>query len=114
MSTGRDGEEIAKSYLIKKGYQILTQNYHSRFGEIDIIAKDKDCLVFVEVKTRSNSAFGTPLEAITIFKLRKLIKTSQFYLNQFKLGDACYRFDAVEVKFSNGETIINHIQNITS
>lgn len=113
MTFGANGEEIAKNYLIKKGYQILTQNYHSRFGEIDIIAKDRDCFVFVEVKTRSNASFGTPLEAITVFKLRKLIKTSQFYLNQFKLGDVCYRFDAVEVKFLNGEMIIGHVKNIT-
>ena len=113
MSTGRDGEEIAKSYLIKKGYQILSQNYHSRFGEIDIIAKEKDCFVFVEVKTRSSFAFGAPLEAITRFKLRKLIKTSQFFLNRYKLGDVCYRFDAIEIKFLNGEITIDHVENIT-
>lgn len=113
MSVGADGEEIAKNYLINNDYKILAQNYHSRFGEIDIIAKDKDCFVFVEVKTRSSASFGTALEAITVFKLRKIIKTSQFYLNQFKLGDVCYRFDAIEVKFLNGESLIDHIQNIT-
>jgi len=113
MSVGADGEEIAKNYLLKKGYKILTQNYHSRFGEIDIIAKVHNCFVFVEVKTRSNSAFGTPLEAINRFKLRKLIKTSQFYLNQFKLGDVCYRFDAIEVNYVNGEIVIDHVENIT-
>lgn len=113
MSVGKEGEEIAKNYLTRKGYRILTQNYHSRFGEIDIIAKEKDCFVFVEVKTRSSSAYGAPIEAITIFKLRKLIKTSQFYINQFKLGDIDYRFDAIEVKFLNGKVTVNHVENIT-
>ena len=113
MSTGSYGEEIAKEYLTSKEYKIFAQNYHSRFGEIDIIAKDKECLVFVEVKTRTNNSFGTPLEAITKSKLSKLIKTSQFYISEFRLGDIDYRFDAIEVKFMNGEAVINHVQNIT-
>lgn len=114
MSTGSFGESIAEKFLRDKGYSILKKNYHSRFGEIDIIAKDKDTLVFVEVKTRTSFSFGTPLEAINSWKMRKLIKTSQFFLNQFGYGDVPYRFDAIEVITSHSKNEINHIENITS
>ncbi len=113
MSLGADGEEIACKYLSELGYKILDRNFHSRFGEIDIIAKDSNCLVFVEVKARSNSSYGTPLEAITRSKLSKLIKTSQFFINQNKLGDIDYRFDAVEILFEDGRSQINHLKSIT-
>lgn len=112
MGIGRDGEELAVAFLTKKSYQILSQNYHSRFGEIDIIAKENDCIVFVEVKTRNNKSYGTPLEAINKFKLQKIIKTSQFFLNQFKYGDVPYRYDAIEIMFEFGEAKIDHIENI--
>lgn len=114
MSLGAFGENLAEKFLKDKGYSILKKNYHSRFGEIDIVAKDKDTLVFVEVKTRSSFSFGTPLEAINSQKLRKLIKTSQFFLNQFGYGDVPYRFDAIEVITSNLKNEINHLENITS
>lgn len=113
MSLGFEGEEIACGYLTRLGYKVLKRNYHSRFGEIDIVAKDKDCLVFVEVKTRTNSSFGTPLAAITPSKLSKMIKTSQFYLNLMKLGDVDYRFDAIEVLFDGTTHEINHLKSIT-
>jgi putative endonuclease len=113
MSVGSNGESLACSFLERIGYEILERNYHSRFGEIDIIAKDKDCLVFVEVKTRSNLSFGTPLEAISYKKMQKIIKTSQFYINRLRLGDIDFRFDAIEVFLQNGEAEINHIKNIT-
>lgn len=114
MSLGLDGETLACEYLIRKGYKIISRNYHSRFGEIDIIAQTNKTLVFVEVKTRTNKAYGTALEAINAYKLRKIIKTSQFYINQFKLGDIDYRFDAIEVYFEDfTQPQIDHLINIT-
>lgn len=111
---GKIGEDRAEKYLAEKDYIILTRNYHSRFGEIDIVARDKDTTVFIEVKTRTQKMFGTPLEAITPSKLRKLIKTSQFYLSQNNLHTRPYRFDAIEIIFGSTEKpIINHIVNIT-
>ncbi len=77
--TGSLGEKIAVEYLRKQGYKILEQNFSKRWGEIDIIAIDGDTLVFVEVKTRTSNQFGTPLEAITPWKLKTLIRTLQFY-----------------------------------
>lgn len=114
MSLGFDGENAAAEYLIHKGYKILTKNYYSRFGEIDIVAQYKKTLIFVEVKTRSNKSYGSALEAINPYKLRKIIKTSQFYMNQFKLVDVDYRFDAIEVMVDElGRKNIDHVINIT-
>lgn len=111
---GKIGEDLAEKYLASKDYYILSRNYHSRFGEIDIIASDGTSIVFVEVKTRTQNQFGTPLEAITSHKLSKMIKTSQFYLTQRSMHNYPYRFDAIEVIIRDEEKpIINHLVNIT-
>lgn len=113
--TARVGEEKACKFLQKEGYRIIERNFRIGYGEIDIIAVNKDCLVFVEVKTRTSDKFGSPLEAITPWKLKSLIKTAQLYkkLNP-KLPDSL-RIDAVSVKLVNGQEIedIEHIENIT-
>jgi putative endonuclease len=113
VSIGKVGEDLAEKYLVNKDYYILSKNYHSRFGEIDIIASDGKSIVFVEVKTRTQNQFGSPLEATTKLKLSKMVKTSQFYLSQRNLHGQPYRFDAIEVIFGNEKPIINHITNIT-
>lgn len=110
-TTGSLGEKEAEKYLTKIGYSILDRNFRSRFGEIDIIAKNGGQVVFVEVKTRTQEMFGTPLEAITHQKLRKIIKTAQYYILRNNISD--YRFDAIEVRFYAREILINHIKNIT-
>lgn len=112
-SSGKRGEELAIQFLIKKGYRILTTNFYSRFGEIDIIAKKDNAISFVEVKTRSTSLFGTPAEAITRNKLSKIIKTAQYYLLASKQQKSSYQFDAIEVFIENGKNRINLIENIT-
>lgn len=110
-SIGQLGEKEAAKFLARKGYRILQFNFRSRFGEIDIVARDKNQLVFVEVKTRSETQFGSPAEAISYFKLAKMIKTAQYYLIRHpQYSD--YRFDAVEV-FIAPQISINHIKNIT-
>ncbi len=111
LSLGRIGEEQAEKFLRAHGYQILEKNYHSRFGEIDLIAKDNDTTVFVEVKLRGGDKFGTPLEAITRSKLSKMIKTSQFYM--LNKSSQNIRFDALEIYALGDEFKIDHIQNIT-
>jgi putative endonuclease len=79
---GKRGELIAKEYLQRQGYQILTQNYHTRFGELDLVAKAKGELFFVEVKTRRQ---GWPEEAVTVGKRSRLYKAIYEYLWQFEL-----------------------------
>lgn len=109
---GEKGEIIAQEYLKKQGYEIIETNKRfSRFCEIDIIAKDKDTLVFVEVKTRSSEFCGSPFEAITKTKYEN-IKTGLFtYLSETKIKHKRFRIDAISV-ILNPEIKINQLKNI--
>lgn len=110
------GEELASKFLVKKGYKIIDRNFRKGYGEIDIIALKDNTLVFVEVKTKTSLSHGTPLEEITYFKLKSLVRTAQFYkvLNP-KLPDAM-RIDAVSVMLDNvgNPSNIEHIENISA
>jgi len=109
---GKKGEEIAAKFLLDKGFEILEMNYYaSRYGEIDIIAKDGNTLVFCEVKARSTQAFGHPLEAITHAKIQKMQKAISFYLMQKNPKTKNYRIDAISIVFSPKLEIL-HIENI--
>ncbi len=92
---GKEGEELAVSFLKKRGYQILEKNYRCRLGEIDIVAKDKEKIVFVEVKTRSSLTFGLPQEAVNYSKQLRLTRLALAYLSHHKLKDISCRFDVV-------------------
>ncbi len=111
--TGKYGEELAVDYLKKKGFEILHTNWHaSKLGEIDIIAKHNDTLIFVEVKTRSTLNFGHPFEAINPAKVEQIRNIASIYLSQnndskFKQ----YRFDAVSV-ILKPSIEISHLENI--
>lgn len=109
---GQKGELIAQEYLKKQGYEIVETNKRfSRFCEIDIIAKQKDTIVFVEVKTRSSDFCGSPLEAITKTKYEN-IKTGLFtYLQESKVKYKKFRIDAISV-ILKPELKINHLKNI--
>jgi len=93
---GEMAEKRAVEFLRKQGYQIIAQNYRWRGGEIDIIARDGDFLVFVEVKARSSMNYGLPEEAITEQKKQKLIATAQRYIAQHK-PELDMRFDVVAI-----------------
>ena len=108
---GNNGEDIACKYLLKQGYEILERNKHySRYCEIDIIAKYKQTIVFVEVKTRQSSEYGTPFEAITKTKLSNILKGVQYYLSQNKVKD--YRIDIIGITL-RPEIKIEHLKNIS-
>ncbi len=112
-STGALGEKLAQDFLKKKGYNILEANYRCREGEIDIVARQKDCLVFVEVRTKSNLEFGTPEESITTTKMRHLERAAQYYRqNHDKLPDS-WRIDlvAIELDVNNKPKRIELIEN---
>ena len=113
--SGAKGEELAVSYLRKQGYKIIDRNFRSRVGEIDIIAIDKDTLVFIEVKARSSNEFGSPLDAITYWKMNSLIKTAQYYkLKNPRLPEAM-RIDAVAITLDhfNDLKTIELVKNIS-
>lgn len=100
-SSGAAGEEFAAEYLQKRGFEILRRNFHSRFGEIDIIARDAHFLVFAEVKTRESGSLVNPLEAVTAAKRRRLIRTAQCYLQKYP-ADLQPRFDVAAVTAEHG------------
>ncbi len=96
--TGAWGEKLAQDYLKKKGYRIIATNYRCPRGEIDIVAKHKSCLVFVEVRTKSNSRFGLPEESISRAKRAKMRLTAAYYLNRMKKPPEAWRIDFVAVE----------------
>ena len=111
-SVGKSGEEIAKTHLEKMGYKILDSNRHfSRFCEVDIIALDKDTLVFVEVKTRTTNICGHPMEAITKTKYNH-IKHGLFTYLQENPQYKKYRIDAISI-IMKPEIKIEHLKNIS-
>jgi putative endonuclease len=94
---GSEGEEIARKYLKEKGYRILDLNFQTRTGEIDIIAMDRDIVVFIEVKTSTGRTFGDPLAWVPTWKQRRIVRVSRIYLLRNRLHDAQARYDVVTV-----------------
>lgn len=109
---GGIGEKAAAEYLESQGYRIIERNYKCKLGEIDIIAADKDTVVFVEVKTRSSNTFGQPGEAVNYHKQKKIVRTALSYISNKKLFNWMSRFDVVEVITDNDRIIdINLIRD---
>ena len=108
---GKYGETIAARYLRFHGYDILTTNFSSRFGEIDIIAEDRKFVAFVEVKTRTNGMKYAPADAVDEIKRAKIVATAEMFLQNYKMKRQP-RFDIIEVYF-DGERPdkLNHIEN---
>ncbi len=111
---GRWGEDEAEKYLKNLGYKILEHNYHSRFGEIDLIALDNKVIVFVEVKARSTPFFGLGAEAVGKQKISRMVKTAMFYLSETKKENDEYRLDVVELTLTPAGLSIHHDKSVTS
>lgn len=106
---GKKGEQIAKEFLIEKGYEFLSANYRFQHLEIDLIFQDKDTLVIVEVKTRNTSEYGAPYEAVTRRKQGQLIKAANYYVLQEDIHHDT-RFDIISILFSPDNSYeIEHI-----
>lgn len=106
------GEKIAQGYLSNKGYEIIETNFYTRRGEIDIICKKNNCIIFVEVKTRTNLKFGTPAMAVNFTKKKHIKSVAKMFLYLNKLNGYDARFDIVEVFINQGKCKINHIEGI--
>lgn len=108
---GKKSERLAAEFLDRMGYRIIETNYRSKLGEIDIIAREKGTLVFVEVKARNSSRFGSPKGAVTPAKQRKISMVALDYLKRSGQDGASARFDVVAIDTASGKTDIEVVKN---
>jgi putative endonuclease len=111
---GKTGEALAAKYLEDRGYQIIEQNFTSRYGELDLVARDGDSIVFVEVKTRTSSAFGEPEDSVTPEKLERIINTALLWLQANPDQPDDWRIDVVAILMDHQNQIedIQHFINV--
>lgn len=108
---GKSAENKAKRYLKRKGYQFIKANYHTRDGEIDLIFKDGDTFVFVEVRAKRDTTFGQPEDTITPKKMTRCKKAAVKYLYDNKLMDSSCRFDVIALVNENNKWNLRHYEN---
>jgi putative endonuclease len=111
LDLGRHGEDAAAGYLKKLKYKILVRNFRVKSGEIDIIARDGNCLVFVEVKTRTSDSFAQPIESVGFHKQQKLRRLADRYLATHAFQECDVRFDVISIIQRGGRAEIEHIRN---
>jgi putative endonuclease len=97
------GEQIAADFLKKQGFQIVSRNFCCPYGEIDLIAKEKDIWCFIEVKTRRTKSYGYGFDSVTRIKQKHITKVAQYYLGQLALYEAPARFDVVSIDYVSAE-----------
>ena len=110
-TVGQQGEAMARAYLVKVGYDIITHNWRCAIGELDIVAQKDNVLIFVEVRTRRGHRFGTPEESITPAKQARLVALAETYWQEMTPEHKAWRIDVVAVRMGAGEPQINHIEN---
>ncbi|HJZ72110.1 MAG TPA: YraN family protein [Vicinamibacterales bacterium] len=108
---GKHGEDLACRELERRGYAIVARRYRRRGGEIDIIARDGETVVFVEVKARDDLAYGAGADAITALKRRRLSQVARDYLARHHRADCPCRFDVVSIHFDAGRAVVELFQN---
>lgn len=108
---GAEGERAAEKFLRRQRYTIVQRNYRCPAGEVDLVALDKGAVVFIEVKTRTQPGFGSPLEAVDRRKQRQIQRAAQYYLSEHRLHDRDARFDVVGVRWENGRVQCELVKN---
>lgn len=110
---GSYGEDLACKYLLDIRHKILERNLRNKLGEIDIITTLNDILIFIEVKSRYTNSYGSPMESVTYYKQRQIIRLSSYYILINKFNSFNIRYDVIEVIFnkSNQNYTINHIED---
>jgi putative endonuclease len=111
INKGKEGELIAAAYLRKNGYRIRETNFRCPLGELDIVASEKDEIVFVEVKTRKSAELGYPEQAVGISKQRKMSQLALWYMQEKKMADVAARFDVVAITLLPAGNEIKLIKN---
>jgi putative endonuclease len=109
---GRYGEDRAANYLQDRGYEIIDRNWRSRAGEIDLVARDHDRIVFIEVKTRNGSGYGHPFEAITKEKVSRMRRVVADWCQAKQVSGIQIRLDAISVLISGGRISIEHLKQV--
>ncbi len=109
--TGQNGEDLAVRYLEDQGFAIVERNFRQRIGEIDVIARDGECLVFIEVKTRHGNRYGSPFDAVDHRKQRQISKVALAYMTRHRCLDVPVRFDVVAVQLAGQSPGIELIKN---
>ena len=109
---GKYGEDSVAKYLSEKRYKIINRNFRCKNGEIDIIAKDKDEIVFIEVKTRTNLEYGLPAEAVDKNKKNHIRKVAEYFIYKNDMINNYCRFDVIEVFITNDKYEIIHLKNV--
>lgn len=107
ISIGSAGEKIALEFLKGKGYVVIETNFRTPFGELDLVARHGDSIVFIEVKTRTTSSLGPPFASVTRIKQRHIIKNSLCYLKKYGLVNSNWRIDVVSVKLNRDLALEN-------
>ena len=105
------GEEYARRYLESRGYSILETNYRGKYGEIDLVAREGECLVFVEVKSRRTGAFGRPEESVTKGKQQKLVQAALEYMQEKGMEDGEWRIDVVGIEAGGARPRVRLVRN---
>lgn len=100
LSLGDRGEIIAAAYLAKKKHKILDQKVRAPFGELDLVTRDRDALVFVEVKTRSGEKYGLPEEAVDLVKQKQMIKLAEWYIQKHEIKNIKMQFDVIAILYN--------------
>ncbi|HVO24141.1 MAG TPA: YraN family protein [Candidatus Margulisiibacteriota bacterium] len=108
---GAEGERAAEKFLRRQRYTIVARNYRCPAGEVDLVALDRSTVVFVEVKTRTQPGFGSPLEAVGRRKQRQIQRAAQYYLTENRLHGRAARFDVVGVWWADGEVRCELVTN---
>ena len=106
------GEKIAQGYLLKNGYEIIETNFYTKKGEIDIIAQKDKCIIFVEVKTRTNFKYGTPAMAVNLTKIHHIKYAAKVFLKFNQYNEYMIRFDVIEILIKDGKCMVNHLKDI--
>lgn len=110
--SGKQAEDIAANYLAKKDVKIISRNFHSRFGEIDLIGFEQKILLFIEVRYRKNETFLAAIETIDQRKCKKIIITSEYYLNKYRNYQSCLcRYDVITIAGELDKPVIEWIKN---
>ncbi len=110
-SSGAWGEELALRYLMRRGYELVERNYRTRYGELDLILRDGNTLVFVEVKLRRGTGFGDPLEAVTLRKQATIRALAERYLSEKEPDFDTLRFDVIGILVGKGAPRVVHIED---